>query len=320
MAKYGVREVANVVFKALAKMQVGKKTFLKNEPVLYFDTLTTTSLEGAATTSYAQGGRGNSRLMSWDGDKTLTFNMTDALISPEGLAILSGAGLVEAGQDGKVIYQHMNEIAEVENGIVKLSAEAFVDDAIEEDKNRDYAIYMMGLNDAREIISEPCYIKVGDVTEDGITVPEKLAGVNYVMVDYYVAHNSGAVEMTITPESFGGNFYIEGDTLFRRETDGMDVPAQFVIPNGKVQSNFTFTMAGTGDPSTFDFVVDAFPGYVMGGTEKVLAAIQLFDEEGVSSAEELYRDGCCIKSEAAGEEGAAADMAFGFCEDGEEKN
>lgn len=297
MAKYGVREVANVVFKALAKMQLGKRTFLKNEPVLYFDTLTATSIEGASTTSYANGGRGNSRLMSWDGDKTVTFNMTDALISAEGLAILSGAELFEAGQDGKVINQHMNEIVKVEEGIAKVTVPAGKTVAKQD-------VYLMVLNDNREIVGEPCKVAAADVPENGeIALPECLkealadvAGDVFVMVDYYIAHTNGAMEMVITPEAFGGNFYIEGDTLFRRETDGKDVVAQFVIPNGKVQSNFTISMSGTGDPSTFDFVVDAFPGFVVGGTEKVLAAIQVFDEAGVSAENAVTydRQGCCV--------------------------
>ena len=29
----------------------------------------------------------------------------------------------------------------------------------------------------------------------------------------------------------------------------------------KIQSNFTFSMASTGDPSTFTFTMDAMPGY-----------------------------------------------------------
>lgn len=33
---------------------------------MYFDTLKTSSMEGAATTVYAQGGRGNARLVAWD--------------------------------------------------------------------------------------------------------------------------------------------------------------------------------------------------------------------------------------------------------------
>ena len=46
------------------------------QPVLYLDTAKTSTLEGAATTVYAQGGKGNPRLIGWDGEKTLTFEMT----------------------------------------------------------------------------------------------------------------------------------------------------------------------------------------------------------------------------------------------------
>lgn len=53
--RYGVREICNVVLKAKGAMKVGNKIFYANEPVIYFDTLKTSSLEGAATTVYAQG-------------------------------------------------------------------------------------------------------------------------------------------------------------------------------------------------------------------------------------------------------------------------
>jgi hypothetical protein len=92
--KFGVRECCDVVFRAKAPMKVGNKIFYKGEPVIYFDSLKTSTLEGAATTVYAQGGKGNARLMSWDGERTVTFTMEDALISPEGLSILSGAGII----------------------------------------------------------------------------------------------------------------------------------------------------------------------------------------------------------------------------------
>lgn len=68
-ARYGVREICDVVLRAKATQKLGNRTFYKNDPVLYFDTLKTSSLEGAATTAYAQGGKGNPRLMSWDGEK-----------------------------------------------------------------------------------------------------------------------------------------------------------------------------------------------------------------------------------------------------------
>ena len=56
------------------------------------------------------------------------------------------------------------------------------------------------------------------------------------------------------------------------------MPAEFVIPNCKVQSNFTFTMAASGDPSTFTFTMDAFPDYTRWDkTKKVYAAIQVLE-------------------------------------------
>jgi hypothetical protein len=54
------------------------------------------------------------------------------------------------------------------------------------------------------------------------------------------------------------------------------MPAEFIIPNCKIQSNFNFTMASSGDPSTFTFTMDAFPDYTrFDKTKKVLAAIQI---------------------------------------------
>jgi hypothetical protein len=70
-------------------------------------------MEGAATTVYAQGGRGNSRLVAWEGERTVTFTMEDALISPTGFSILSGAGLVEASGSSKI------KVHKVENVIAK---------------------------------------------------------------------------------------------------------------------------------------------------------------------------------------------------------
>ena len=106
--KFGVRECCDVVLRAKGTQKVGNKIFYKNEPVCYFDTLKTSSLEGAATTVYAQGGRGNARLMSWDGERTVTWTMEDALISPVGMMILTGAGLIESSE-ATPIYVHTTE-------------------------------------------------------------------------------------------------------------------------------------------------------------------------------------------------------------------
>lgn len=299
MAKFGVREICDVVLKAKATQMVGNKKFYKNEPVIYFDTLKTSSMEGAATTVYAQGGAGNSRLVAWEGERTVTFTMEDALISPEGFMILSGAGLIDAAE-GKPIYQHMTETIDAstitgldgETAHITLSEVPYLGaDTTEASYGapEDYC-YVMLIKDG-EIISEP-YIPLhhGDANSDDTVIDVKLQGrkdFDSVLVDYYVARESGAQQIEITPDKFGGNYYLEASTLFRT-TDGVDMPAEFIIPNCKIQSNFTFTMASSGDPSTFTFTLDAFPDYTrFDHTKKVLATIQMINVN--SDSEDPYR-------------------------------
>ena len=302
--KFGVREICDVVLKAKANQKVGNKIFYKNEPVIYFDTLKTSSMEGAATTVYAQGGRGNSRLMAWEGERTVTFTMEDALISPAGFMILSGAGLVEAAegagikvhtteQTDKVVTDDSGDIMSVK---VTLEEEPFW--AGDED-----FVYVMLLNNG-EVATEPfipASVNGKEITllaswedENGIARVNDLTpffnarkSELIVLVDYYVEREGGVSEITITPDKFGGYYYLEASTLFRN-TDGVDMPAEFIIPNCKIQSNFTFTMASSGDPSTFTFTIDAFPDYTrFDKTKKVLAAIQIVTES--ENAVELTR-------------------------------
>lgn len=310
--KFGVREICDVVLRAKARQQIGNKIFYKNEPVIYFDTLKTSSMEGTATTVYAQGGRGNARLIAWEGERTVTFTMEDALISPEGFMILSGAGLIEATEQ-KPIYQHVTErvdgadVAMSDDGVVSipLTSKPY----LPADKGENFA-YVMFVRDG-EIVTEP-YIPVhGEIEEnaDGKFIIEvkshscyddahngeevdyvvgQIDEVKYdsVLVDFYVAREAAAKQVEITPERFGGNFYLEASTLFRAE-NGVDMPAEFIIPNCKIQSNFTFTMASSGDPSSFTFTMDAFPDYTrFDHSKKVLAAIQIIEEAG---SQDLHR-------------------------------
>ena len=287
--KFGVREICDVVLKAKANQKVGNKMFYKNEPVIYFDTLKTSSMEGAATTVYAQGGRGNSRLMAWEGERTVTFTMEDALISPAGFMILSGAGLIDATE--KSIKVHTTEptdnVKKDENGVVTI----YVENKPYQDKESGEDFVYVMLMDNGEVVTEPYIpetIAETPETVDGksvyaLTLKTTDDMTNFktnsvVLVDYYTEKTSGAQQIEITPDKFGGNYYLEASTLFRN-TDGVDMPAEFIIPNCKIQSNFNFTMASSGDPSTFTFTMDAFPDYTrFDGTKKVLAAIQIITE------------------------------------------
>lgn len=281
--RFGIREICDVVLKAKTdNTKIGNTVFSKGQPVIYFDSLKTSTMEGAATTVYAQGGRGNSRLVAWEGERTVTFTMEDALISEMGIAILTGAGLITAGTgaDQQTVYVHttsQHEISDATNGVTVNFDETVYSGAT---GSSDKLAWGLILDDKGNVL-ETVQATVGTGNKS-LTVKPTTASAGKakaVIFDFYVSRTSGAMQIEITPDKFAGNYYLEASTLFR-DTDGKDHPAEFIIPNCKIQSNFTFTMASSGDPSTFTFTMDAFPDYTkFDHSKKVLSVIQVISDE-----------------------------------------
>lgn len=346
MNRFGIREICDVVFKPLTSVDIGNQHFDAYQPVLYIDSAKTSSLEGAATTVYAQGGKGNPRLVGWDGEKTLTFTLEDALLSPISFSMLSGAGVVkgrkkdkEKGLDAQKIFVHANYDMVVEK-LGDGDEASYVCKLTDEERNgatlvvsKEAPIYPVTLNSAGAqadylsavteeevgILKNSAFaplvdldnkvdeaiktkIEAGQEVEDGylkgngeIYAPGKtlvfklgkdtpgddrqdvpVAEGDTVRIDCYEMHEEGAYEMQIDASTFAGYYYIEASTLFRDEETGEDMPAEFVIPRGKIQSNFTFTMANSGDPSTFTFTIDCFPAFTkFNRKKKLMAALQV---------------------------------------------
>lgn len=218
-------------------------------------------------------GKGNTRLIAWEGEKTLTFTVEDALLSPISFSILSGAGLFKS--EKKKVHVHTTSNAYVsDTGVIDLTDSLGATEEID--------------------ATAPVFVTLtesdGSLTGDlltGLTTSGKTltgADTKYhgktVFVDYYVVKESANVsELQIDAENFAGNYYVEASTVFRRESDGVDMPVEITLPNVKIQSNFTFSMASTGDPSTFTFTMDAFPGYTMfDRTKKVLCVVQVVED------------------------------------------
>lgn len=338
---------------------------------MLIDSAKTSTLEGAATTVYATGGRGNARLLTWEGEKTLTFTVEDALLSPIGFSILSGANLFDT-EDQDV---HVNRV--IRTGLTAGSAVTYnklyqLDSTVSPatytdqtsagtvlDGDEIAAIIAHFGTEAKEwtgdnapgaseaaatdaplyyytttssqsadsctinlsnelqssicakaplfvsIIRDDCvtgdFLPVTSVTGKTITVSNEIkrydatgalvstgetitsanADQYVVLVDCYTLEDNEAkaMELQINAEDFAGYFYVEADTLVRRQSDGKDLPAILTIPLVKIQSNFSITMASSGDPSTFTFTMDAMPGYTyFNNKKKVLCTFQVIDE------------------------------------------
>ena len=320
--KFGLREVCNVVLKARKDGTFLGKEFKQGQPVLWFDSLKTSGLEGSGEIIYARGGRGNTKLVSWTGDREVTFTMEDALISPMSMALLTAGSLRKAGADDNKILSHMTETynivihdeIDVEHweftGTIRnpsaelrcLFDQLYLANQKEDDRNPPkYNTVKCAINEPvsvsangkSRLLTEKYAYNCG-VSQDGSYVyldiesffekdSVKSGDTISFQFDYYIEKTSNMIQIDISPDSFGAGFYLEGETLFREYGEGgYDQAAEFIVPNCRVQSNFNFSMASTGDPSTFTFTMDAFPAYLdLNSTagNKVLCAIQVFEEE-----------------------------------------
>lgn len=94
--RFGNREVCDLIF---TKVDTSNTS---NGPASFeIKSAKMTSMEGSTTTVYAQGGKGNARLIAWEGEKTVTFTVEDALISMDTYWALTGSGKSATTIDGK---------------------------------------------------------------------------------------------------------------------------------------------------------------------------------------------------------------------------
>lgn len=232
MARFGSREISNVVVKEIAT----------RKPVLYLESLTVSSMEQSAEATYARGGRGNPKRIMWEADKEIMYSMTDALIQPESLALLLGTDLTTSAS--KAV--HKKEFL-----VLDATGKAVLEET--PDADSDFFVFetTLGYDVGEEIISTAYTLTGKELVITGGQEDDR------IIVDYY--YLAPTTTMTVEVDKFAGYYYIEAEALWRRESDGVDLPAIFTMPRVKFSSNFSIENAATGDPATFDFNVECFP-------------------------------------------------------------
>ena len=200
-------------------------------PVLYLDSLKVSTVEQTAESVYAQGGKGNPRLIGWDFGKEITLTLEDALFSPKSMAIMFGNGSV-ASNSSYSIKKTITFTAAAAGDATAAGAPTIWTDA----------------NGTPQSIQNPAYY---DAT--GATASTFVKDAKY-FVTFDVKANAEVI--TIGPNTFPGTYYITGDTYARSEITGEDDYFQFIVPKGKITSENTITMEAEGDPSVFNMNVD----------------------------------------------------------------
>lgn len=222
--KYGIKQVANAVFYDLA---TGK-------PVMWFNSLKTSSIENASESAQATGGQGGGALVDWDYGRTTTLAIQDALLSDKSLAMLAGTTVKTEG-----IVIHARETFKNVTDTLTLK-QTPIEGKITVFKSENGAMME----------------EVTTFTEADKVVTFAPATSGDLEVYYqYEARAGSANQVTFSADKFPGTYKVVGDTL-TRNTNNQDEAMQFVIHRAKLQSGFTLTM-DVENVSTFDFNLNA---------------------------------------------------------------
>lgn len=243
--KFGLKEVLDVT---LYDMETGK-------PVIQFDSLKNSSINVTAEKVSAQGGRGNTKLITWEFNKEATMTIEDALLSPKSFELVSGISTVvkeqtipmrqttvyEKGDDNIIKDQGDLSPLKVSGGKVTLAYTPVGG------KDKVY-IYKYADDCGTPLEISALTGKEATVTgaEDGDRV-----------VAYYEFSSPATTQsFTIDAKTFAGTYKLVGDTVVRNKDTGKDEAFKVVIPNIKWSSNFSFNLTAEGEPSTQSFECD----------------------------------------------------------------
>ena len=257
--KYAIKEVADVMFYELDSKGA------PSAPVLYLDTLKTSTLSQSSEVVDARGGKGNVKILSWDTNKELTIEMEDAVYSAKSLGIMFGGDMKVYGDKQEVLKT------------LRYSLESIK-------PSGDYLTFDIAGNKlyiAKTLVSAFSYQKT-DGTEVSEPVPMAAATVDWTTgkdtgnkqsIEFITfdlldctsnaaargANNgviNGGVTIDIGAEFNSNTYYITGDTYARNVASGKDEFLQFIIPKGKVSAeDVSLTMEADGDPATFSMTV-----------------------------------------------------------------
>ena len=223
--RWAVREAAEATFYSL------ESPF---NPVVTLRTLKMTEVQTTGETVYAQGGRGNARLVGFSGNKEATVALQDAIFDNQALAMLTG----NAVTTGERTLDKFFEATVGEDGLITLPFTPVAD------SQKVYPFVAGALGEQEALTTG--YTIASNV----VTIVDAVAGDKYRV--YYKTTVGSAKTITVTASDFGGTFRLVCDVLVRDAETSKVYYAQFIAPKAKIEDEFTFSFSPEGDPSVLD--------------------------------------------------------------------
>ena len=220
--QYGIKEVADVTIFSIHKKEDGSGD-IYYIPALYLDTLKVTTTEKTADNTWAQGGLGNSRLISWDYNKQINLTLEDALCTPASLGLCWGGILSSDWKDARINHQY--GINDNNCGIERISRteKAFYPRNDLENGTVSALLPRDGKEDiAEDWNGDPAYLTRSSVLDGTV-----IKGFGYVGSHPYKWHleiETSVKSIAVVPDRFY-SIYGKGYPIKKRQTIGINQPS-----------------------------------------------------------------------------------------------
>ena len=226
-------------------------------PVMYFDTLQVTSIDGTTEVTEIQGGKGNPILASVSHSKNIDVQFDDAIMTMSSLAILTGGELSNASDTAKITMTQTEiiDIAADNNGSITLS---------EAVKANSYVYIGKIINGIVSTVT-----RTTDKVEGGSNTiliedfynfakeDEDITGKYRVFYEYELgvadAEGRDLSELTVLADKFAGTYRFIGDTMLFNQFTGLNDLFQIEIPRLKLDGSFSFSLNAAVEAVVFSF-------------------------------------------------------------------
>jgi|LSQX01.1.fsa_nt_gb hypothetical protein len=85
--QFGIKDLENIVIKAVTPFKFGARSIAEGEPVLYFDKIQLSQLTQAMSLVVARGGKGNQSHVIWERPGDTTFQLTAGVLTEIGFGL-----------------------------------------------------------------------------------------------------------------------------------------------------------------------------------------------------------------------------------------
>ena len=224
-------------------------------PVMYFDTLKITNVEGSNEKTDIQGGKGNATLASVSHTRNITAQFDDAIMTMSSLAVLTGGELIEGTDEAKIIMPN-TEIVKVAEGAstIKLSRKA----------RKGSYVYVAEMIDGilstatrleNKLDAETDEIPVADFHnyKDRANTDDATFRVFYEFEMGYPTKTEELLQLTVLADKFAGTYRFVGDTLLYNQYTGNNDIFQIEIPRLQLDGTFAVDLNAATDAVVFSF-------------------------------------------------------------------